>query len=503
MGLAKLGGSEPIRFENFLDRKAVKNDVAADRNLDVPTKTSKFSENNFTANLQKEILFRKFDLPTKPLKEDATDPIDYFEIDKQADALIKKYTEDGFLWTNPLNTDDLGKELGDLALNEPERAAALTDNILDKIDGGDKDELAQSFVESIGPAGLRELAQNEKGRELLGTLRHHLDEGVTWDDEDATIARIDTAIKAADFEQSAEFKNLSPEARTEILNRLDSNQGSNAAVDNLINLAKSEDFSSLPIETQRQILEAYDENKEDELFVDGLRRTAENPEFQGLTETQQAAVVADLEKIAETESYGDEDNVEDKAYMLDLISGTSVYSRQNPDIISVRNSLDKVLSGEIKLDVYYKDDGLNGFADGETISMNRRSNESRDITGQLDTFVHEVNHILGGDTDAGTPERFISEYRARVVGREAGGQPFNADIERQSLEQLTTGGGTYQHLNDLYNDNEEFAAVIDAALAGLDEDPPVLTTPEQLRQNLHDAGFDSDYLETPGNIDNH
>jgi hypothetical protein len=502
MALDKLGEFKPVRFENFFNKKAAENDVAADRNLTATTKTSKLGENNFTANLQKDILFKKFDLPTKPLKEDAADPVDYFEIDKQADELIKKYTEDGF-FSDSLNTDDLGKELGNLALTEPERAAALTDNILDKIDGGDKDELAQSFVESIGPAGLRELAKNEKGKELLGTLRHHLDEGVTWGDEDATMARIDTAIKAADFEQSAEFKNLSPEAQTEILNRLDSNQGNNAAVDNLINLAKSEDFANLPIATQKQILEAYDANKEDKLFVDGLRRTAENPEFQGLNETQQAAVVADLEKIAQTESYGDEDNVEDKAYLLDLISGTSVYSQQHPEITSVRNTLDKVLSGEIKVEVYYKDDGLNGFADGDTISMNRRSNESRDISGQLDTFVHEVNHILGGDTDAGTPDRFISEYRARVVGREAGGQPFSAEIERQSLEQLTTGGGAYQHLNDLYNNDPKFAAVIDEALAKLDEVPPVLTTPEQLRQNLLDAGFDSDYLNTPGNLDNH
>lgn len=496
----------PKLAEPKIEAKTIEN-----RRLPQTQNLSRLSEQSFGAGLRREILNQKLDRVGEGGAQAAAavkPAVDYFEIDRRADELIKKHTDDGIIWDS-LNTDNLGRELADIAKTEPDTAAALTDNILDKIDGGDKDEIAQSFVESLSPEELREFAATDRGRELLGTLRHHLDEGATWDDEEATMRRIDTAIKAADFEKSEEFKRLSPEVQREVLSRLDSNQGNTEAIDNLINLAKSAEFSGLSDSAAKTVLGAYDTHKEDGDVISGLIRLSGNSEFRGLNETQQRSVFTDLEKYVGTDTYKDDQDVADRAFLLDLVVGTSVYSQQHPELTSVRNSLDRVLSGELKIEAYTAASdpnyaGANGYVkDSSTFRMNRDLNSTRPISGQLDTLVHEVNHIVNGETDAGTPERFLDEYGARVVGREAGGQPFDAAIQRASLDQLTSGGGSYQHLNDLYNNDADFRAVIDAVYADLNKTPPVLTTPEQLREKLLAAGFDSDYMQTPRNLDNH
>ena len=483
-------------------------------------------ERVFTASLQRFQLDKLLADTTTTADVDANIPatspepeINYFDIDGQADELIAKHTDDVIFGIgSDLDPNALGGELADIAKTEPERAAALTDNILDKIGGSDKDEIAQSFVESLTPGELREFAGTERGAALLGELKDHLLTGAVWGDERDTAARIDSAIQTAEFVQSNEFTRLSPEVQTAVLQRLDANEGNTAANENLMRLAGNVDFATLSDATQNRILDAFDKNKEDTVFTDGLTSIAGNQDFYGLTETQRAEVLTDMETFATTESYKGEEgglfgiggrdvSTENKTYLLGLIAGTSVYSQQNPNLATVSNSLDKILSGEITMVGYYDDgDGkyTNGRASGNTMEMNLYANRNRSIGDQIDTYVHEINHISNGNTDAGTPERFLDEYRARVVGREAGGRQFNADIERDSLTQLSVNGGNaYGHLNDLYANNAQFRQVIDDALTKLNENPPVLTTPEQLRQNLLDAGFNSDYLNTPSNLDNH
>lgn len=498
-----------------VEKKPVTTEISrADRD----TVVNKFNEQSVTATQIKSQLNQKLDAQKAvPTDTTTTPPVDYFEIDKQADELIKKHTDDGF-FSDSLKTDDLGRELADIAKNEPEKAAALTDNILDKIDDSDRDEVAQSMVESMSPTELRELAGNERGKEILGKLKDHLLSGSVHDDEEATAARIDNAIAAADFQDSAEFKALDSATQQEVLRRLDENQGNKTATQNLIDLAKSGEFAGLTPAAQSRILQSFDKNKEDGIYTRGLIDLAGNSRFRALNETQQNGVLNDMETFATTESYkGKEGGIfgigsrevtdEQKTYLLGLIAGTAIYSQENPGNTTVRNTLDKILSGDVRMEAYSDNSAsgqyVNGWADDGAIHMNIYANSTRTIEQQIDTYVHEINHIVNGDTDAGTPERFLDEYRARVVGREAGGRPFSADIQRQSLDQLTSGGGSYQHLNDLYNNDPKFKAVIDAVYADLNKTPPVLTTPEELRQRLLDAGFSSDYLNTPSNLDNH
>lgn len=487
---------------------------------DIGVVTAKLQEKNFAAEIKKADITSKFDVEAKTATTatataKATKEVDYFEIDKQADELIKKHTDDGF-FSDSLKTDDLGRELAEIAKTEPERAAALNDNILDKISNGDKDEVAQSFVEALSPSELREFAANERGKESLEQLKGHLLTGSVHGDERATATRIDNAIKAADFMETPEFKALSPDTQAEVTSRLDAQQGNQEATDNLIRLTSNADFAKLPEATQKRMLEAFDANAEDSVFTDGLISTAAKTDFTGLTPAQQNQVISDMQDFAKTGSYNRQEGGflgigrrdipdDEKAYMLDLVGNMSIYSQQNPTITSVRNSLDKVLSEEIKLEAYSEPakDGFITFgtASGDTMRMNMHADARRGVEKTIDTFVHEVNHIVNGHTDAGTPDRFMDEYRARIVGREAGGETFDAAMQREALDTLVKSGA-YGHLKELYEENADFAAVIDDAYAGLNETPPRLTTHEQLRQNLVDAGFDTDYLTTPGNLDN-
>jgi hypothetical protein len=488
---------------------------------DTGAAATKLNESNVAAVLKKLDLTNKLpgaDSTAKTAAATATKPIDYFEIDKQADELIKKHTESGFLGIGSnLNTDKLGNELAQIAKTDPEKAAALNDNILDKIAGNDKDNLAQSFVKSMSPTELRDFAANGKGKEALEQMKGHLLSGSVSGDDKKAAARIETAIKAAEFTKSPEFKTLSPEMQKEVTSRLDAVQGNKTATDNLINLSKNKDFQSLPTAVQKRMLEAFDKNTDDKLFNDNLIKLAGKSDFKGLSAAQQTGVVADVEKFATTASYkGKEGGIfgiggvkvgdKEKVYMLNLVGDMSVYAKQNPTLTSVRNSLDKVLDGKIKMEAYSEPakDGfiIFGNASNNTIRMNMHPDADYGTAKTIDTFVHEINHITNGDTKSGTADRFIDEYRARIVGREAGGDTFDAAMQKEALDTLVKSGA-YGHLKKLYEDNPDFAKVIDEAYAGLAKTPPVLTTPEELREKLVAAGFDSDYLKKPHNLDNH
>lgn len=470
---------------------------------------SRLAESGFSAGLLRESLVQKLGaLAGAKLEATTKPPIDYFEIDKSADELIKKHTKDGF-FGDSLKTDDLGRELADIAKTDPDRAAALTDNILDKIDGGDKDELAQSFVESMSPEELREFAATDRGRELLGKLRHHLDEGITWGDERDAMRRIDNAIKAADLEKSAEFKKLSPETQREILSRLDANQGSDKATDNLIKLVKSSEFAALPAATQREILNASDKHKDDKVFIDGLIATAGKTDFKNLTEAQQKQVLGDFVRIADSDSYDDAGSDSNKAFLLDNLGNTSILSASEPGNTAVRNTLDKILNNEVTIELYSEASkngritfGTNN-GNGE-LRINTHPDANNDAAygknNFTDTIVHELNHQLNQGAEHGTPEQFLNEYRAFYVGIDAVDPTPDAATQRDIIDNLING---YPKIKELYDNNADFKKFIDDALAGLNETPPKLLDPEQMRQALVDAGFKDDYLQKTGNIDNH
>ena len=58
----------------------------------------------------------------------------------------------------------------------------------------------------------------------------------------------------------------------------------------------------------------------------------------------------------------------------------------------------------------------------------------------MDTLVHEANHFLNGKTSNGTPERFLDEFRAMVVGIEAAqGHPVSPQQQKKIIDELVDG----------------------------------------------------------------
>lgn len=477
------------------------------------------NENAFGSAVVKEALNRLFDKNEAAQTTAITAPepsFDYNEIDQQADEIINRHTSEN-IFGKRFDEEAAGRELAEIAKTDPARAAALTDNVFDKIDEGDRNGLAQGFVNNLSSDELRAFARDDNGREVLNQLKDQIS-GPFWDNNKDIKNRVETAIKAADLEESPEFQRLNEGVRSEILTRITSNEQNAAAVDNLIGLVKDNNFAALPADAQQTMLRAFDNRPEDTVFADALKGLAAEPRFTALTAAQQANVIADMDRFANTESYkgtsgflgigGHRPSVEDKRYLLDTIGDVSIYSAENPALTSVRNTLDKVVSGDVKFNAFDEPatDGFitYGYADGNTITLNRNAAAARGIEGVVDTLVHEINHILNGHTDAGTPERFLDEYRAWISGIEASGETIDAETLRGVLDNLGhSPDGAYGHLRDLYNDNAEFRQVIDNAYAGLNETPPRLVDAEQMRQLLLDAGFDSDYLQTTGNLDNH
>ncbi len=492
------------------------------------------NENAFGSSIIKEALNRMFDktegsniAPTKAPEP----PLDYFEIDKQADELIKKHTSDGFFGSS-LNTDGLGKELADIAKTDPRRAAALSDNVLDKIAGSDKDEVSQSFVESLSPKELREFAKTDEGQKALGQMKDHLLSGSVHGDERATARKIDTAIKAAELEKNPSFQKLDKGVQQEILSRLENNATNEKAVDNLIALVVNKpsdpligttqvdpNFAKLSTDSQKAILKAYDNHSGDKIFVDSLKSLSGKADFAALNATDQSSVVNDLDRFANTESYQGKAgglfgigshhvSDEDKTYLLDKLGNASIYSAANPGSVSLRNTLDKITNGHIKIRTYSEptdSDGsiTFGYADQDgTFFVNKHPDADWGDEKFIDTLVHEVNHELNGPSEHDTPDRFLDEYRAFYTGLAAVGTTMDAQQQKDVIDNLINPD-VYPNIADQYKNNDEFKKFIDGVKAGLDKAPPELLDPETMRQKMLDAGFSSDYLNKTGNIDNH
>ena len=131
----------------------------------------------------------------------------------------------------------------------------------------------------------------------------------------------------------------------------------------------------------------------------------------------------------------------------------------------------------------------------------------------MGTLVHEANHFLNGKTSNGTPERFLDEFRAMVVGMEAAQRhPVTPQQQKEIIDELVDGTNAgYRELHELYTDDDEFKAVVDgmyATLAGGPDGkghnlPGMRVSPEDARQRLQKLDPDSEYLKKPGNVDNH
>ena len=186
-------------------------------------------QNNQQANILKYKLNAQFILPADvPIPK-----ITLAEANSRADEIIAKNGG-----KDNLNTDNVGRDLADIARQNPADARAITEAMLgDKIDQdgkgkvkeNDKDEIAQSFAQSLSDSELKTVGQNADGKALLERFKTHLLSGSVHDDERADALRLETAAKGypppqltgnpeKDIKKVADdLRNIAPDKRDDYL----------------------------------------------------------------------------------------------------------------------------------------------------------------------------------------------------------------------------------------------------------------------------------------------
>ena len=119
----------------------------------------------------------------------------------------------------------------------------------------------------------------------------------------AAITRIDSATKAADLKNSAEFKKLDAATQQRALDQIGREQADPAAVDNTIALVKSPGFQAASPATRAALLSAQEQHAQDPIFREGLEKLAADPAFKKLTPDQQANAIRAFSDFANSETY--------------------------------------------------------------------------------------------------------------------------------------------------------------------------------------------------------
>jgi len=113
----------------------------------------------------------------------------------------------------------------------------------------------------------------------------------------------------------------------------------------------------------------------------------------------------------------------------------------------------------------------------------------------------------------GTAERFLDEYRATVVGREAGfGRPLTAADQLEIVDTLVGEANSYTHLSNLYQSDWHFKVAVNEIYDTLGTlhgngifTPKATVSPALAATILYANGFKSDYMKAGrngGNLDN-
>ncbi|MCI0412048.1 hypothetical protein L0222_04505 [bacterium] len=336
------------------------------------------------------------------------------------------------------------------------------------------------------------------------------------------------------FGMSEEFRNLNSERRTEILEfytRMERNGDFQGCPDRF--------FQELPGSAARLVSNpGYDlltESDREQMlnhmgWDPSLERNftelTEHLDFHGLDQDTRTGIIGyvgiqeeglnfehrrqigeNLIRFAQTESYRGM-NPDDRVQAQNIIFELSAHSVLNPNNAAARNTLNHLVNGTVPMGIGHRhNDRSDGFMDNNTAYFNfERLGDRNEI---VDTATHEVNHVLNGNTASGTRDRFLDEYRAWFVGDTAvDGNPPDAAQMRDVLDNLVLdppGGSGYDHLRRLYRNDPNLRAVVQTVRDRLAQDPPVITSPEELRLMLAQApgGQNSDYLNRQGNIDNH
>ncbi len=310
------------------------------------------------------------------------------------------------------------------------------------------------------------------------------------------------------------FHDVAPEARQAMLGALERHATDAGFTGRLVTLVNDTGF--LALNNKGKEVELLKNYGKDEHFAAGVDTVVASGAYTALGGADRAKVLDDVTRLVKTDGYKDTGN-DHKQEMVEAFGDISSYSAAHADRVSIRNSIDRVLSGEIKLSVYQEAAAGGyiklGYATEDGIFLNTHADARGpgSVEANADTLVHEVNHFVNGNTDAGTADRFLDEYRAAVVGQEARlGRSLTADEQRAIVDNLVDGNNAaYSHLHDLYNNDATFKEFIDDLRVTLDGnfDPavnaaPAPVSPEQARHRLIDAGITSDYLEKAGDLDN-
>ena len=261
----------------------------------------------------------------------------------------------------------------------------------------------------------------------------------------------------------------------------------------------------------------------DRAFADGLANLLASKNYTALSPNDRAAVLRDMIQLHGTRSYREAEGGNRAQATVEILGDISAQSIAHPGTTAIRHTLDHVLQGRVTLHLYYANVGPDNLFDfgsakpgSGVISMNidpRTRRVAERDNEYVDTLVHEANHFLNGKTSNGTPERFLDEFRAGVVGMEAAQHhPVSPKQQKAIIDNLVDGSNPdYKKLRELYAHDDKFKAVVDgmyATLAGGPDGkghnlPGMRVSPEDARQRLQKLDPDSDYLNKPGNVDNH
>ncbi len=442
-----------------------------------------------------------YEVPPKPANVEKLIGFD----PNQSETLIDRHT-----YGLALDESGLGKELAESMKKDP-AAAKTADEVLERVGDHNKDDVALEISKNLTHDELKKLASTPEGQKLLDHMGGEMTTGNVDLDEVAQANRLETAKTAVALEADPKFQALSPTGQRQVLSALEKNETKSQTPKNIADLVTAKGFDQLSDATQKEMLDAMGKKGGDTEFVYRLKMLANDGEFGNLNDVARANVIKDLTKFTETESYKGMSGGQ-KADSLKLISTLSVHAEGNPSFTTARNTLNHLVNGSVKMSIYYSADP-NDYGKAENGMMYFNGENKALFTTKKENLVttaaHEVNHVLNGPTEGGTPERFLSEYSGWYVERSALGEnPPNVNHMRDVLRNLATdapAGTPNDHLRKLYKSNPDFQKVVDDMVADLNATPPKITDPESLRLKLQalSNGAKSPYLNTPTNMDNH
>jgi len=128
------------------------------------------------------------------------------------------------------DAEAIGRELAEVARQNPANAALVGQQILDQISATDKeDNVSQAFVETLSVEELREVGQSAGGEEFLERVREHMLSGSVHSPEVEAAGKVDRALTGFDTQSlqgnpeddaraiDEQLKSLPPEMRDEFL----------------------------------------------------------------------------------------------------------------------------------------------------------------------------------------------------------------------------------------------------------------------------------------------